>query len=114
MTYILEVDRATDGFLKCPICGHAGHRFDHFSGKGCEECGAGIPLSRVQKKYPMASGRYLLELEREDIKSMVPGHGPDWNDFTPEISEEGWQLLKELGPLLTKVLNSGKKTATYF
>ncbi|UCF01629.1 MAG: hypothetical protein JSV14_14875 [Deltaproteobacteria bacterium] len=109
MTYIFEVDRATDGFLKCPICGHAGHRFDHFNGKGCEACGADIPLSEVQREYPIALGRYLLEFERESIPSMVSDHGPDWSDFNPVISEEGWRLLKELGPLLTEVLNSGKK-----
>jgi hypothetical protein len=104
----------SEGFIKCPTCGHAGHKFDHFNGRGCEGCGAGIPLSGVQAKYPMASGRYLLEFEREDIESMVPDHGPDWSDFNPEISEEGWRLLKELGPLLTEVLSRGKEEGTSF
>lgn len=83
MTYILQLDKAT-GYLKCPTCGHAGHEFVHFNGNGCESCGAGIPLSEIQKKYPLRMGRYLTQEEREDIKRLVPDSGPDWS---------GWKKL---------------------
>ena len=105
---ILQLDNAT-AYLKCPTCGHAAHRFHHFNGRGCEACGASIPLSEVQKKYPHSMGRYLTKDEREDIKSMVPPHGIDWSKFSPEISSEGWRLLAKYGPLLTEVLSDGEQ-----
>jgi len=61
-------------------------------------------LKDLEAKYPLRMGRYLTRAEREDIRRLVPDSNPDWSDWSPVVSDEGWRLVRELGPLLTETL----------
>jgi hypothetical protein len=42
-------------------------------------------LERLRDKYPLRMGRYLTDLEREDIRRSVPDTGPDWTDWKRKL-----------------------------